>query len=195
MPRARECVISKQVPKRGHAPLAQRRHQRGDRKLSGPGSPTGMKHQNLAGHYNSRLRHDTLKMPLEGRSRAQVPAVRSLCRGVRASMLRRATNPACGSANLHWDSLRGISSQACLFQFLFVVSRQGRGRCSQGTAFELASCSSAVLADFCDPVNKIPLPIRLSWLLLDDDTVRARRNRLLARTNSPHGLTVSGTSL
>jgi len=130
MPRARECVISKQVPKRGHAPLAQRRHQRGDRKLSGPGSPTGMKHQNLAGHYNSRLRHDTLKMPLEGRSRAQVPAVRSLCRGVRASMLRRATNPACGSANLHWDSLRGISSQACLFQFLFVVSRQGRGRCS-----------------------------------------------------------------
>jgi hypothetical protein len=62
-------------------------------------------------------------------------------------------------------------------------------------AFELASCSSAVLADFCGAVNKIPLPIRLSRLLLNDDTVRARRNRLLARANSPHALIVSGTSL
>ena len=134
MPRARECVMCRQVPKRGHSTLARRRHQRGDRKLSGPGSPTGMKHQNLAGHYNSRLQHDTLKMPLEGRSRAQVPAVRSLCRGVRASMLRRATNPACGSANLPWDSLRGLTSLAYSVGFLLVVSRQGRVPCSPAGA-------------------------------------------------------------
>jgi hypothetical protein len=60
-------------------------------------------------------------------------------------------------------------------------------------ALEPTYCSSAVLADFCIPVNKIPLPI--ASVGFEIETVRTLHRGRLVRARPVHGHVVSGTSL